>query len=77
MLSDRVFFATAILIALALVGLAFVWPQGYGRPSPAPFGKPLVASPAGQADLNSAAKAAANKKAGIVTKDKPPVVISK
>jgi hypothetical protein len=77
MLSDRLFFAGAFLAAAVLILLAVVWPQGYGRPAPAPFGKPLVASPAGQADLASAAKAAANKKAGIKPVEKPPVVISK
>ncbi|HWE45606.1 MAG TPA: hypothetical protein VG407_06215 [Caulobacteraceae bacterium] len=76
-MSDRVYFATALLIALALVTLSFVWPQGYGREAPGPFGKPVVASPAGQADLIAAAKAAANRKAGIAPKAKPPVVISK
>jgi hypothetical protein len=27
------------LAAAAMVALALVWPQGSGRPSPAPFGK--------------------------------------
>ena len=75
MLSDRVFFALAVLAAVLLVALAFTWPQGFGRPAPAPFGKPQVMSAAAQADLASAAKAAANKKAGITPQAKPLVVI--
>jgi hypothetical protein len=29
------------LAAVALIALALVWPQGSGRPSPAPFGHSL------------------------------------
>ena len=29
------------LLAAAMIALALVWPQGLGRPSPAPFGHPL------------------------------------
>ncbi|HWD67223.1 MAG TPA: hypothetical protein VG227_04605 [Caulobacteraceae bacterium] len=29
-------------IALGLIALALVWPQGTGRPSPAPFGHPMA-----------------------------------
>ena len=41
-MSDRVFFSLMALIALALIGLALVWPQGLGAPSPGPFERPLV-----------------------------------
>ncbi len=37
-MSDRVFYPLAALIALALIALSLVWPQGLGAPSPAPFG---------------------------------------
>jgi hypothetical protein len=30
------------LAAVAIVALALVWPQGTGRPSPAPFGHPAI-----------------------------------
>ncbi len=41
-MSDRVFFPLAALIALAMIALSLVWPQGLGAPSPAPFGHPLA-----------------------------------
>jgi hypothetical protein len=41
-MSDRVFFGAAALIALALIALALVWPQGLGAPSPGPFERPLA-----------------------------------
>ena len=41
-MSDRVFFSIMIALAVALIGLALVWPQGQGARSPAPFGKPLA-----------------------------------
>lgn len=37
-MSDRQFFPLAAIVALALVALAAVWPQGLGARSPAPFG---------------------------------------
>jgi hypothetical protein len=39
-MSDRVFFSLMALIALAVIALALVWPQGFGARSPAPFGGP-------------------------------------
>ena len=41
-MSDRLFFPLLALIALALIALSLVWPQGLGAPSPAPFGHPLA-----------------------------------
>jgi hypothetical protein len=41
-MSDRFFFPLVALIALALILLSLVWPQGTGAPSPAPFGHPLA-----------------------------------
>jgi len=35
---DRVFYPLMAAITLAMIGLALVWPQGQGAPSPAPFG---------------------------------------
>jgi hypothetical protein len=44
-MSDRIFYPLAALIALAMIGLALVWPQGTGLRSPGPFGHP-AATPA-------------------------------
>jgi hypothetical protein len=40
---DRLTLPLMALAALAMIALAMVWPQGLGRPSPAPFGHPLAA----------------------------------
>lgn len=37
-MSDKVFYSVAALIALLMIGLSLVWPQGLGVRSPAPFG---------------------------------------
>lgn len=37
-MSDRFFLPLMALIALAMISLSMVWPQGYGARSPAPFG---------------------------------------
>jgi hypothetical protein len=59
-LSDRAFFATAIIAGAVLVALSFVWPQGFGRPSPGPFGEAQRLSQAAKQDLANAAKKAAS-----------------
>ena len=41
-MSDRIFFPLVALIALALIVLSLVWPQGLGAPSPTPFGHTLA-----------------------------------
>ncbi len=38
---DRFFYPLAAALAVGMILLALVWPQGQGAPSPAPFGKPL------------------------------------
>lgn len=38
MLSDRIFYPCAALLAVALIALASVYPQGQGARSPKPFG---------------------------------------
>ncbi|MFI4933888.1 MAG: hypothetical protein ACHP7N_04670 [Caulobacterales bacterium] len=40
---DRIVYPALVLIVAGLVALAFVWPQGQGLASPAPFGHPLHA----------------------------------
>lgn len=37
-MNAKIFYPAAALIALLLIGLSFVWPQGQGARSPAPFG---------------------------------------
>jgi predicted lipid-binding transport protein (Tim44 family) len=75
-MSDRVFFASTLLLAVLLIGFAFVWPQGFGRPSPPPFGQPQVLSQAAKQDLINAANAAkrARDKAAAATAAKAPAV---
>lgn len=41
-LSDRWFFGGLAAIALAMIALAAVWPQGIGQRSPPPFGHAVV-----------------------------------
>ena len=49
---DRLFFPALILLALLMVGLAMVWPQGLGARSPGPFGSiPLQQTPQMQAAM--------------------------
>lgn len=42
MLSDKVFYPAAAVLALLLIAVSIVWPQGLGLPSPAPFGHAVV-----------------------------------
>ena len=37
-LDDKIFYPAAAALALLLIMLSLVWPQGLGLPSPAPFG---------------------------------------
>ena len=49
---DRLFLPALALLALMLVGLALVWPQGLGARSPDPFGhQPVQQTPAMQAAM--------------------------
>lgn len=41
-MNDKVFFTGAAVIALLMIGLSLVWPQGLGVRSPAPFGHEVV-----------------------------------
>ena len=40
-MSDRVFFTAAGVVAILMVALALVWPQGMGARSPGPFARPV------------------------------------
>ena len=43
---DKVFFPLMLVIAVALIALAAVWPQGLGDRSPGPFGHtPVMQTP--------------------------------
>jgi F0F1-type ATP synthase membrane subunit b/b' len=37
-MNPKIFYPAAALIALLMIALSFVWPQGQGTRSPAPFG---------------------------------------
>lgn len=41
MLRDRIFFPLCAALAIGMIALALVWPQGMGARSPAPFGHPV------------------------------------
>ena len=41
-MNDRVFFSLCALVAIGLIALALVWPQGLGARSPERFGRPLA-----------------------------------
>jgi hypothetical protein len=45
MLPDRLFYPLVLAAAALLIGLAMVWPQGQGTPSPKPFGHPMAPPP--------------------------------
>jgi hypothetical protein len=60
-MSDRLFFASAAVLAALLIGLAFLWPQGAGRKSPGPFGKAEEISAAARQDLDAEAREKAKK----------------
>jgi hypothetical protein len=58
-MSDRLFFSLAALIAILLIALAAVAPQGLGARSPGPFGRPLAQPAPDPAALAHAATALA------------------
>ncbi len=41
-MSDKIFYPVAALIAVALIALSLVWPQGLGKVAPKPFGHPII-----------------------------------
>ncbi|UDF05413.1 hypothetical protein [Asticcacaulis sp. AND118] len=41
-MNDKVFYTGAAVIALLMIGLSLVWPQGLGVRSPEPFGHEVV-----------------------------------
>ena len=49
-MSDRMFFSLAALIAILMIALATVAPQGLGARSPGPFGAPVGAACRADAD---------------------------
>jgi hypothetical protein len=59
--SDRVFFAACAFLALAMIYLAAMWPQGDGKRAPAPFGHVTTfeqAAKAGKAHPDASAQKA-------------------
>jgi hypothetical protein len=55
-MSDRLFFASAALLAALLIGLALVWPQGQGKRAPGPFGHTEEITAAARQDLAAEVK---------------------
>ncbi|MCA1934441.1 hypothetical protein [Asticcacaulis sp.] len=41
-MNDKVFYTSAAVVALLMIALSLVWPQGLGTRSPAPFGHDIV-----------------------------------
>jgi hypothetical protein len=63
-MSDRLFFSLAALLAILMIALAAVAPQGLGARSPGPFGRPLAQpAPAQGAMAHTAATALAGLRA--------------
>ncbi len=58
-MSDRIFFSLAALLAILMIALASVAPQGQGVRSPGPFGHAPSAAPPTPAPLARAAAALA------------------
>ena len=52
--SDRWFFGGLALMAILMIALAGVWPQGQGARSPAPFGHPVIIPDYVKVDENKA-----------------------
>jgi len=42
-MNQKLFYAISALVAVALISLSLVWPQGLGARSPSPFGHPAIA----------------------------------
>ncbi|MDB5455516.1 MAG: hypothetical protein JWP92_1101 [Caulobacter sp.] len=65
---DRFFMPVMALLAVAMIALALVWPQGYGDRSPAPFGStPIQQTPEMRAAMQRE-QAAANRRADAARK---------
>jgi hypothetical protein len=65
---DRFFMPVMALLAVAMVALALVWPQGYGARSPAPFGAtPIQQTPEMRAAMKREQEAA-NRRADAARK---------
>ncbi|HEX5379243.1 MAG TPA: hypothetical protein VFW47_11745 [Phenylobacterium sp.] len=55
---DRLFLPALVALAIAMIGLAMVWPQGLGDRSPGPFGHtPVQQTPEMQAAMKREAEA--------------------
>ena len=63
-MSDRVFFTAAGVVAILMIALALVWPQGMGARSPGPFARPVeIPGYAVKAAEKARAEAAARRRA--------------
>jgi hypothetical protein len=41
-MNDRAFYIASAVVAVLIIAFSLVWPQGLGKPSPAPFGHAVV-----------------------------------
>jgi len=64
-MSDRFVLPILAAVALTMIGLATVWPQGYGDRSPGPFGHtPIQQTPQMKAAISREAARLRAKQAG-------------
>ena len=64
-MNDRVLLSLVAALAVALIGFAAIWPQGYGARSPGPFGAtPYQQTPEMKALMAREAAAAQARKHG-------------
>lgn len=62
-MSDRLFYPLAALVAVAMIALGLMWPQGFGARSPAPFGHAVEVPDYVVAERKKAAEEAAKAQA--------------
>ena len=67
-MKDRLVFGLFALAAIAIVGFAAIWPQGYGDRSPGPFGHtPIQQTPEMKAAMARDAVAQDRKRRGVLS----------
>ena len=62
-MSDRLFYPLAALVAVAMIALGLMWPQGFGARAPGPLGHPVVVPDYVVAEERKAAEDAAKAQA--------------
>ena len=41
-MNEKTFYIASAVVAVVLIAVSLVWPQGQGKPSPAPFGHAVI-----------------------------------